>query len=94
MIKVDVKALLIMLVLFFSLKVDFILAEDKVLQLVEIDTGITGWRYQGQCRSKKNSSISYEIDYFSPPSRVDVGGYGVLKIKHDGQEVSYKGYDL
>ncbi len=70
------------------------IAKDKNSERIELETKLQGWAHQGQCENKDDSSIRYRLDYYSPPPRKDVGGYGILTIIESNKEVTFSGFDL
>jgi len=60
---------------------------------LESKTGLTGWRYQGECDGEAENTY-YNISFYSPPKMKDVGGYGILTVKFNNVETTYSGYEF
>ncbi|WP_226661417.1 hypothetical protein [Microbulbifer aggregans] len=85
-----------MLMLFKALFLVSILsrAEDINTNLEHLkSTGIDGWRYQGKCEGG-SERYKFKLDYYTPPPRKDVGGYGIFSVQVNGEKFYYSGFDL
>ena len=63
------------------------------LELIEAKTGLSGWRYQGECHGTSERG-AYKVMFYSPPRWKDVGGYGILTTKYNNRENIYSGYEF
>lgn len=90
---INFKLLTVLLAILLLLNTIFAEVKDENLSLIESKTNEKGWRFDGKCEGS-SADFNYQIFYYAPPKRRDLGGYGILKVKLDGVDSIYSGHEF
>ena len=82
---------LIFFVFIQSLILERVFADDMNLGFIEKETSMSGWSREGECIV---NSRNLSLEYYSPPRRRDIGGYGILKSGPNPKKTIAYGHDL